>query len=620
MNTFVRSVVKTFEGMLLSFKRYPETIACALAFSLVTIVRIHLDWEEQKAYNFILNALHWTFAFGALFSLALVTFEKSRMNKRQTRLLVGVAVGGTAILTFVLLFLFGGADPAFAGLGSGSLSALAIARVSAAMYCSLVAFVILAAYSNGRSDFSKAFFMSHKAFFTALIYGSVLLGGTSGVAGAVQALLYENMSSKVYMYIGTLAGFITFAIFVGFFPDFTKDKEDERRDIAEKQPKFIEILLGYILTPVMLALTLVLLIWTGKTVAAGIEASFMQLARIASMYALGGIWLSFMTVGYENGVSRFYRKAFPVAALLILTAEVWSIAVQVGESGWKTTEYVVSLILILAVVAAVLFLLKKKNAQVLIALLSAFLVLVSVLPMAGYHAFPVRDQISRLEGFLAQEGMLKGDELTPAEKEPALSVREGITDAVAFLAYAQSAKLPSWFDRNMGDSYSFKKAFGFEQAWPEPDYSGPSDTGAYIGVSLRLPVEMVDISGYDWAVTLNDFESKGSAAVEMETEKGLYQIQWVINTPDGIPELRIALDDRSLVEKDLRDYIDGVTKKYPPGKNQSVNASLEDMCYKVETPEISVLLVFSNVDVGIDMQNDDFQYWLSLNALYFKEK
>ncbi|MDD3350757.1 MAG: DUF4153 domain-containing protein [Eubacteriales bacterium] len=620
MNTFAKSIQKVFQGVMNSFKAFPETIICALAFSIVTMVRIQLDWPEQEAYNFLLNTLHWSFALGAIFSLATTTAIHARFHKPKS-LLYGYLLGVAAVvITFGLLYLFGRPDPALAASRVISVSQIAAARVTAVMVVSFVAFIILAAYPKDKSDFARSFFMTHKAFFIALIYGAVIMGGTSGVAGAVQALLYEDMSSKVYMYLGTLVGFLTFTIFVGYFPDFQKGELDEHREVAEKQPRFIEVLLGYIMIPILLALTAVLLLWTAKTTLTGQGASFMLLSGIATSYAAVGIWLHIMVTNYETGIAKFYRRVYPFAALLILGFEAWALVVQLNKYGLKTAEYFFALLWILAVAAAVLLIIKQAQAHKMIAYIFCVLAIVSVLPVIGHHVFPVAAQIDRVEGILIEEGMLKDGELSAAKKEPSLQTREAITDAVLYLAYQQTKKLPSWFDPNMTDNYTFTKKFGFEQAWPESEDMGVSDPGSNIGISLRLPPEVIEISGYRWAANLSDFEEKGRARVVIDGERGSYEVNWSINTPDGIPVLLVTLDDRVILEEDMNSYIDKITAKYPPGEKNVPVGELEDMTMKLETAEISVLLVFSNVDINVNTKQDEFYYWLSLSALYMNEK
>lgn len=90
---------------------------------------------------------------------------------------------------------------------------------------------------------------------------------------------------------------------------------------------------------------------------------------------------------------------------------------------------------------------------------------------------------------------------------------------------------------------------------------------------------------------------------------------------DGIPSLRIKLDDQVILEQDMNDYVDRITAKYPMGSQGGLKeAKLDDMSVKFENEEVSVLLVFSNIDITLDPRADKINYWLNLNMLYFKEK
>jgi hypothetical protein len=618
MNAFTRSISQIFKGAVKAFQTFPAAIASALAFAIVTMIRIQLDWPQQEAYNFLFNSLHWAFALGAVLSLAAITAAQSRFNEARAFLIANLLGAAAVAATFLALYLYGGTDSGQDASRFAVVSALAASRVSMAILVSFLAFIIMAGYPKDQSDFSRSFFMTQKAFFIALIYGLVIMGGTSGVAGAFQALLYQEMSMKVYEYIGTMVGFLTFTIFVGYFPDFRKGQLDKHREEAQKQPRFVEILFEYIMIPIVLALTAVLLIWTGKIIVTGSWPVFMQLSGIVTGYTVGGIWIHVMVTHQESGLAKFYRRIYPFAALVILSFEAWAFLIQLNKSGLKMTEYYFILIWIIAVAAAVLLPILKAKAYPVIVALTCALAVFSVLPVVGYQALPVTAQVNRLENLLVSQGMLDGDQLFPAVTEPELAVRESITDAVGYLAYAEDAKLPSWFDKRLGESGTFKTKLGFEQTWPKPEGTFISGPGGNMGTSLVLQPGAVDISDYRWAVNLQ--QEKEKASVTIDGDKGLYRINWKVTPPTGMPVLKIELDDHVILEQDMNAYIDQVSAAFPLGQTEPYQATLKDMSLQLETPEVTVLLVFSNIDINIDPRQDIINYWLNLDALYLKEK
>jgi len=620
MNSFTRSISNIFEGAIKAFETYPAAILSAFAFSIVTMIRIQLDWPEQEPYNFLFNCLHWAFAFGAIFSMAAITIAQSRLNNKKSFVIANLLGAAAAAVAFLLLYLFGVGHSELFESRYAIISTLAAARVSAAILISFLAFIVIAGYPKEQSDFSRSFFMTHKAFFIALLYGGVIMAGASGVAGAVQALLYHEMSGKVYMYIGTLTGFLAFTIFLGYFPDFRKGIIDEHRETAQKQPRFIEILLGYIMIPIILALTVVLFLWAGRTILTGTWPVFIRLAGIATTYSFVGLWLYVMVTHHESGLAKFYRRVYPFAALIILAFEVAALVTQLGKYGLKITEYSFTMVWIVAVIAAILLLIRKSKAYQPIVVLICAVAVFSVLPFVGYHALPVASQVDRLEKLLASEGMLEKDKLIPAATDPELSVRESITDAVYYIAGAEDAKLPVWFDTKLSDSDVFDTKLGFEPVWPEPE-NGNNGTGQFLGTSLYLKSDAIDVSDYEWGILLHEGSEKEKNLSAITGKKGVYSIEWNIDAKDGIPTLKIQLDDRVILEQDMNSYIDQISAEFPPGRlGVPIESALEDMSFELENNEIAVLLIFNNIEINIDPQSDRINYWLNLNSLYLKEK
>lgn len=615
MNAFSQSVAMIFKGAYRAFRTFPTTIASALALAIVTMIMIQLEWAQQEPLNFLFTCLNWSFALGAILSMALIVAERSRFNRGRAFISVNL-IGITAmVVCFIGLYLYGART--VTGNDYAVISSLASARVGAVILVSLIAFIILSGNPRERFEFTSSFFMTLKAFFIALVYGLVTLAGASGVARAVQALLYRDMSGKVYMYIITLAGFLAFTIFVGYFPDFRKGETDECREVAEKQPHFIEILFVYILIPIVMALTVVLLIWAGITVFKGMQVPFLRLSGIAAAYTIGGLWLHAMVSEHEAGLARLYRRVYPFASLVILAFEAWAVIKQLQGSGLKTAEYAFILLWIVAAVGAIMLLKLKAKAHKSIAVLICALAIFAVLPIVGYHALPVTAQVSRLENLLISEQMLENDRLIPAATEPKKSVRVAITDAVNYLAYAEDARLPSWFDRELKDRAVFNKKLGFEQTWASLD--GTSVPGQYLGTYLHLTSQAINISDYRWAVNPQNDYKDGQTYVTVSGDKGIYKIYWTTASGSGIPSLKILLNEQVILEKDMGDYISALSEKYPPSQAGNVEATLADMSLTLKTSELDVLLVFNNIQINVDTSSGVTSYYLDLKNMFLKE-
>ena len=630
MSEFTRSVKKAFSGAMKSFNDFPVTILCGFGFLLVTMVRIQMDWATQQPYNFLFNCLHLSFAFGAVFSLMLTTFAHSRINTKKAFWIGNIISLVSVIFIFVILFFFSKVDISYNMSQYQQISPLAIARVLVGMFVSYLVFILLSGSTYDKKEidvakhdifsinFPRALFMSHKAVFIALIYGIVIILGASGVAGAIQGLLYQNMSEKVYMYIGGITGFIVFTIFVGYFPDFRKGVEDPQRETAEAQPRFVEVLFAYIMVPLMIALTLVILLWTGKQVITGVDVSFEALTSIAAAYTIGGIWLHMMVSEHDAKLTKFYRHMYPVSALIILVFEASVLIKQLGESGLKFTEYWFILLWIGAVAAAILLIILKSKAYILIVAVTCILAITSVLPYVGYNALPVRAQINRLETLLISENMLQDGAIVPATEEPEHEVRAAITDSIDYLAYANDAKLPSWFDEKVTYDYTFKEVFGFNKTWPKDD--GVEQPLEYKSISLYLPATSIDISDYNLAINVVDYYEKGQGPINLEGEQGTYKIIWNSYYDSRIPSIEIQLNDEAIIYEDMSKFIDNIINEYSYENMGTRPGNVEDMTMVLESKEVRVLLVVGGLDISMDLNNDSNYYMINLDAIYIYEK
>ena len=141
-----------------------------------------------------------------------------------------------------------------------------------------------------------------------------------------------------------------------------------------------------------------------------------------------------------------------------------------------------------------------------------------------------------------------------------------------------------------------------------------------MGTSLYLESGAIDISGYRWVLSLQDDYQKGNEYVTLDGDKGTYRVYWTIKSQDGIPTLKIVMGDKVILEEDMNAYLDRITVAYPPGRSEPYAAQLDDMSLKYETGEVSVMIVFRNVDIYVNTRDDIINYGFNLDAVYMNEK
>lgn len=615
MGNVSKSVISVFKKAGKAFSNYPAVILNAILFTLVTIVRINLDWPVQEANNFLLNCLQMSFGLGAIFSMAAITYSQSRINTKQAFLLANLLGVAVTVISFLLLFLWGGIMPEKTIYDTGAykiLHPLSVPRILAAGFVSSLAFVVFAGYPREKSDFSKALFMTIKAFFIALVYGLVIMAGAAGVAGAIQALLYPEMSSKIYQYIATISGFVGFTIFVGYFPDFRKGTDDPHRAVAQSQSRFIVVLLDFILVPIMLALTLVLILWAGRTVLNGMDTQFVRLYGIATAYAIGGILLHILVTHSESGAAKVYKRVFPIAVLFILLFEAWALYLQLVKFGLKPTEYLFSVIWIIAFISAILLILQQAKSHQLIAIITSIAVIIMVLPVVGFGDLPVVSQVNRLEKLLTSQNMLQDNKIVPAMTQPDKTTREAMTDSVDFLINLPNVNYPQWIDKAALSS-SFNSVMGFARTFPDND---PNNPGISTGTYLALEPQVIDISSYQWELGSTGYPEMTSNLTEFVGNKGKYELQWGGTDKGNLTTLKILKDGITLNDIDFKPFFDQLAVKYSAG-NEVKKIPIEDMTIKLESSATNILIVFNNIEVR---KEDGVFYSYGIRIMLLNEK
>lgn len=620
MNQFGKSIEKMWKGAFEAVTTFPITSLNAILFTIVTMIRIQLEWPQQEPYNLLFNSLHWAFGFGAIFGLMATTYVRRQHNQAHPLLISNLITGIASLVVFLSLYFLGARNPqANDYFKYPILSSVAQVRMTTLTMIVFLAFLLFSSRPKEKPKVARAVFMSQKTILVASIYGAVLMAGTSAIAGAIQALLYTQMSFKVYQYLGALVALITFMLFLGALPDFSADEKDEKWLAAEKQARFIHLLFAYILTPIMIALTLVLLLWTVKTIFQGVGSDFVLLSSIATTYTVVGLWLHMMVEESDTSITNFYLKAYPYAALVILAFEAWALITHLMTYGLQTTEYYFIVTWVVAVSGMLLILLKRARAYTWILLITMGAMFVTILPAVGYHALPIRLQTQRLEQLLTDAHMFKETAIVPGNEEIDRDTREKITLSATFLAQQSEGKTPKWLNHDILNQQIFKEVMGFEPVYPKASPSQPSTQ--YQQVFLQIESSAIPIKDYDWAVLLSNYDGKTSTAGTIQGNHGEYQVQWLTgSTEQSIPKLKVTRNQQVIIEENMSAYIETLLKKYPPGVGDSQNAPLTDMSQTFSSDQIEVMIVFRSINATLDVRNDTMTYWFEVGAVYLKEK
>lgn len=614
MNQFKNAVNTLFENTTKSFSRFPVAIFSALLIAIIAMIRVFQQNAYQSDTNFLYNTIQLALLLTAIFSQASIArYEVEDNAEKKTFILANGAAITVGFITFLALYFFG---VNISEEGYKTIASIAQARVVAATLISAIAFVYITSKSKSIKDFASSFFMSHRAFIIAMIYGLVILIGTLGVLGAFEALIYNNMSYKIYQYFAIATAFLTYSFFLGYFPSFKEDADLSEINEAIIQPEFIKVLLDKILLPIMLALSAVLMVWTIRVLFNGVEVTFTQLSSISTAYIIFGIWLHIMVAKHDTKLSNLYKLAYPFVALYILAFEAWALFIRISEYGLKTEEYSFAMIWIFALVSVILLIIFKTKAYKKIALVAIAITTIWVLPFIGYEDLTYSSQISRLKKTLITNNMLIDDKIVKASSDLDNKTKFKITDSVDYILNIDKEKLPSFMSRELEFNTKFEKTFGFTRSYD--DRENPEN---YYWQNLQVATGVINIEGYSDIMTISLNEMYESNDFIIENNNNTYKINWsMTKKAAGIPIVTVSKNGQQQLEQNLEEYLIALIDKYPYDEKQHNVVPVEDMSLTIENDDFSIFVLFDSVEVSYDGYSQFTQYYVSLSAMYFKAK
>lgn len=617
MGSIRKAITSTLRGAVESYLRYPAAMFSATALALLTSIRI-ADNTIMAAAEF--NRLQMTLAVAILFCLAWTAWiqiwpDRKKNGRPQPTAISEKAISAkssllslTGLLIIIPLYFL--TRPV-----NGQIPNLTVSRVIAAGGIALISWFLIISYGQTQTDYNKRFFMFHKALFVALLYMLVIMGGSNFIAVAVENLLYNEMSSDVYQHLTTWSGFLGFAFFLGNLPDLRMNADPEEVQASQKQPRFIEVLFVFVMIPIVLVLSLVLLLWALRMLLTGEWPQFSRLALIFSGYIAAGIWLNLMVADSSHGLARLFRRLYPVLSLVFLAVEAFAIYRQINDFGIRGGEYAAAALWIFGLLSAVFFLIRPVRLNHLTAWVAILVILISVLPLTGYDDLTFRSQLNRLEKVLTANQMLEGDKIIPVSQNNLPSNQDMLTITETTM-YLQSlddrGRMPGWLPRG-SDAYDrFSSIYGFEPRWDYNDYEYQNPQKA---IRIIRGEGAVNLEGYSLAFI--SVTGKNKDVTSFETTRGSYELEWVLeNNTSQPPGIKLSRDGSVIIDQDLSPFVDQLIEQAEDFNGYELELPADQMQYEIETADVRLMFVFSSLEL-LRNDSDSGNIYLDPYNIYF---
>jgi hypothetical protein len=469
---------KRLGGLTESAVRYPATVALLAAAAVLTSVAIG---SETHLTRWILSC-----AVGAAAcAVGQALYERffSGAFQRFVLMLAGIAVAVLFYLSVAMV---------------KDNSAALLIRPAVTLFALFIAF-IWAGVIRSRYGFDESFMAAFKALFQAAFFSGILFLGVAAVIAALDRLIvpvhedaYAHTASIVFIFIAPVILLSLMPVYPGRAALADGSSLDEKqRAVIEKRtgcPKFLEVLLSYIIVPLIAVFTVILVIYILLNIGGEFWTNNL-LEPMLIAYTVAVITAVLLTGRLENRFAVLFRKIFPKVLIPIALFQVVASSLLLADTGVTYGRYYVILYGVFAVLSGVVLSVLPPRKSGIIALLLVVLSAVSLIPPVDAFTVSRSSQIVTLEQTLSVNGMLNNGVVTP---------KGNIPNAVRYLSETEELDRVSWLPEgfNGWNDSEFFTVFGFHLYQPAvPEYR-------YVNVYLD-PAVVVPVTGYDYMVRLS---------------------------------------------------------------------------------------------------------------------
>lgn len=585
--TRLSRLLNQLKGLTNSVIRYPLTAAFLVVAAILTAIVIN---TQNDYWKYLLAC-----AVGATLGITFQAAYERFFLKQSARFL---AMGLAVILTVGYYLIIRPAPEVGDEIGT---------RTAVAVFALVIAFIWVPVIRS-RITFNESFMAVFKAFFQSLLYSAVIYAGCSLIIFAIDQLIV-TVDNRAFAHVANIV-FVLFApiFFLSLIPvypgraELGKDAElskarDEAIAKAAHCPKFLEVLISYIIIPLAAVFTLILLTY----IVINISGQFWKNNLLESMlvaYSISIILIYILASRLENKFASLFRLIFPKVLVPIVLFQIVSSGMNVMDTGLIFTRYYVILFGIFAAAAGVvLSIVPVRKNGIVAAMLIAFS-MVSVIPPVDAFTVSRISQENTLKTVLINNGMLENNTIKP---KSALSDadKNKIVLSVQYLSRMRYTEQIPWFPKNFDLYNDFYKTFGFNMSDIDKNLSRT------ISVFFN-PQNPVNIAGYDFLVRAGvGMPDKSMAPMKWEINKS--GKTYTLSQEESNGQNLIVLKDKNGDEL-ARFTIDDIFARYSKYTSDKSELTLEEALFTEENNMARLSVVVQNANINLMPNQTNYRY------------
>lgn len=503
--------ILNFKSVKDTFKRFPFTIISAILGSIFLVLATHDSYSEALnnrliSYGLVFVFAIFLYAFIKLFNEGLRNFYDLKNLKNNNLLKIISYVITLPMLYGIYELVFDEKAP----LNNYN---------DRFIYFTLIAALVVAssfiAKFNYHEDYVAYVAKILKAFIISNIYSFIVFVGMSSIVFAINSLFNFNFGSIVYLRIGIIS-FILFNV-ITFFQDFPKVR-DSFTDY--KYPKAFKILLVYIITPLVIIYTLILLVYFIKILVLWQIPNNLIVNLVIWFSSFAVIYLFFLSRVDSIAFINKFKVIFPISLFPLLAMMFFAIYLRISEYGLTENRYIVIAAGLWVFLSLIYYIFYRNNSNITIPIFLAIIILITGIGPASAIKLSTRSQNARFERLLKENNMIAGQFIN-SDVNVESSVKNQIIDIVSYMDKRNRIEELKYLPKDFKLSEeNFTRVFGFSNKIEDKTYLGYSYTDN-INKEGELGFNM-DIEGYKniiFVYSLDNVSTSGNYKFERDKKE-----------------------------------------------------------------------------------------------------
>ncbi len=456
--------------------------------------------------------------------------------------------------------------------------------------------------------FSKNMVIFFKNFFIAFLSALILMLGIYAIIGAFDFLIH-SVDSKVYSQVAVLCWFGFFPLYyLSLIPVFPGTFQEETKAYLEaiRIPKFFEILLAYIVIPILFVYTLILILYILQNITGDFWKDGLLEPLMISYVIVG--WLTiYLVETIPLKIVQLFKKVFPVLLFIISFLQGISSLIKTRYFGLTDGRYFIFLFVLFSLISAVLFALIPKYKQ-LSPIFLLGLSLVSILP--GINAVSIANfsQEHQLNHVLTQNEMVQNGEVQ-ANDNLSKGEKEKIVASIQYLRKSDYLKEIDYLPSTLEQYDGFETVFGFNEYnfdQSQDYYRSPNSFTVQINTEKTETVEFSSAGVFiPLQIMEKQFYPDQSNQLTFEKEDKKYFLIWKEETNDSI---LLIIEDEN--KKELLNYDLTFLKELQEMTDEAnvYPLSPKEATFETENETLKITLFISSLYVEEDRPIDGTFY------------